>query len=166
MVLLLSWCMPVLNIPYFSFLLCRDSKSDGTWHNCPSYSTAVKNECYFDTNHTSIWLHYAIQLRSQTNDVYDEMFFTVEEIGRSREQIIFGSIWTKEGVCSHLVAAFKTQCLWNSLATVELTKLKNKQKKNCNASNNNITRVKIRSVYAWDLHWYRMQWPTLIVTVV
>uniref|UniRef100_W5UIC1 Growth hormone receptor n=1 Tax=Ictalurus punctatus TaxID=7998 RepID=W5UIC1_ICTPU len=62
------------------FYSLKDSKSDGTWHNCPSYSTAVKNECYFDTNHTSIWLHYAIQLRSQTNDVYDEMFFTVEEI--------------------------------------------------------------------------------------
>ncbi|MCI4386709.1 hypothetical protein PGIGA_G00065610 [Pangasianodon gigas] len=62
------------------FYMLKESKSDGKWHECPSYSTAVEDECYFDANHTIIWLHYAIQLRSRTNDVYDEMFFSVEEI--------------------------------------------------------------------------------------
>ncbi|XP_060791910.1 growth hormone receptor b isoform X2 [Neoarius graeffei] len=61
-------------------LFYKESKSDGKWLECPSYSAAIENECYFDANHTSIWLQYAIQLRSQTSDVYDEMFFSVEEI--------------------------------------------------------------------------------------
>ncbi|KAF5903735.1 growth hormone receptor, partial [Clarias magur] len=58
----------------------RESKSDNKWHECPSYSTTVENECFFDANHTNIWLQYAIQLRSWDNDVYDEMFFSVEDI--------------------------------------------------------------------------------------
>ncbi|TSX03290.1 Growth hormone receptor [Bagarius yarrelli] len=62
------------------FYMLKESKNDGKWQECPSYSTTKENECYFDANHTIIWSHYFIQLRSKTNDVYDEMFFTVEEI--------------------------------------------------------------------------------------
>ncbi|XP_053334296.1 growth hormone receptor b [Clarias gariepinus] len=62
------------------FYMLKDPKSDNKWHECPRYSTTVENECFFDANHTIIWLQYAIQLRSRNNDVYDEMFFSVEEI--------------------------------------------------------------------------------------
>ncbi|KAL6469911.1 hypothetical protein MHYP_G00210300 [Metynnis hypsauchen] len=64
------------------YMLEKDSKKDeGKWRECPSYSTTVENECYFDVGHTFIWYTYAIQLRSRTQDVvYDEMFFNVEDI--------------------------------------------------------------------------------------
>ncbi|XP_058271794.1 growth hormone receptor b isoform X1 [Hemibagrus wyckioides] len=60
--------------------MLKEKKNDGKWQECPSYSTTVENECYFDANHTSIWSRYFIQLRSRNNIVYDEMFFSVEDI--------------------------------------------------------------------------------------
>ncbi|XP_060746367.1 growth hormone receptor b [Tachysurus vachellii] len=62
------------------FYMLKEPKSDGKWQECPNYSTTVENECYFDAKHTVIWSHYFIQLRSRTNIVYDEMFFSVEAI--------------------------------------------------------------------------------------
>nr|AAY86768.1 growth hormone receptor II [Silurus meridionalis] len=62
------------------FYMHKETKNDCKWQECPSYSSAVENECYFDANHTAVWFQYAIQLRSRTNDVYDEMYFSLEEI--------------------------------------------------------------------------------------
>ncbi|XP_026868215.2 growth hormone receptor b isoform X1 [Electrophorus electricus] len=64
------------------YLLKIDSKKgEGEWKECPSYSITRQNECFFNASHTFIWSYYTIQLRSRTQDfVYDEMFFSVEEI--------------------------------------------------------------------------------------
>ncbi|XP_026868216.2 growth hormone receptor b isoform X2 [Electrophorus electricus] len=79
------------------YLLKIDSKKgEGEWKECPSYSITRQNECFFNASHTFIWSYYTIQLRSRTQDfVYDEMFFSVEEI-ESRMPLtalfIFGAV--------------------------------------------------------------------------
>ncbi|XP_066501271.1 growth hormone receptor b [Hoplias malabaricus] len=64
------------------YMLEKDSKkSEGKWSECPIYSNTTQNECFFDESHTVIWYSYAIQLLSGSQDVvYDEMFFSVEDI--------------------------------------------------------------------------------------
>ncbi|RVE68070.1 hypothetical protein OJAV_G00088010 [Oryzias javanicus] len=53
------------------------------WKECPEYNH-LNRECFFDANHTSVWLPYCVQLRSQNNITYfnEEDCFTVENIVR------------------------------------------------------------------------------------
>uniref|UniRef100_A0A3B4TPD0 Growth hormone receptor a n=1 Tax=Seriola dumerili TaxID=41447 RepID=A0A3B4TPD0_SERDU len=53
------------------------------WKECPEYIHS-KRECYFDVNHTSIWIPYCMQLRGQNNITFfsDDDCFTVENIVR------------------------------------------------------------------------------------
>uniref|UniRef100_A0A3P9HRD4 Growth hormone receptor a n=1 Tax=Oryzias latipes TaxID=8090 RepID=A0A3P9HRD4_ORYLA len=53
------------------------------WKECPEYNH-LNRECFFDANHTSVWLPYCVQLRSQNNVTYfnEEDCFTVENIVR------------------------------------------------------------------------------------
>lgn len=56
-------------------------KNRDVWRECPDYSTAGENHCYFNSTYTSIWIPYCVQLRSQIQDiVYHQMCFTVDEI--------------------------------------------------------------------------------------
>ncbi|KAM9794903.1 growth hormone receptor b [Syngnathus typhle] len=50
------------------------------WSECPHYSTERFNECFFNENHTSVWIDYTIQLRSRDQTIYDEKHFNVENI--------------------------------------------------------------------------------------
>lgn len=64
---------PTLLFPSFS--------SSTEWKECPEYIFSNR-ECFFDVHHTSIWIPYCVQLRSQDNTTYfDENCFTVENIG-------------------------------------------------------------------------------------
>ncbi|XP_061590498.1 growth hormone receptor-like [Cololabis saira] len=57
------------------------SASPQDWHECPHYSSERPNECFFDENHTSIWIYYSVQLRSRDQAVlYDELLFNVQDI--------------------------------------------------------------------------------------
>lgn len=53
------------------------------WKECPEYVHSNR-ECYFDGKHTSIWIPYCMQLRSQNNVTYynEDDCFTVENIVR------------------------------------------------------------------------------------
>ncbi|KAM4616135.1 growth hormone receptor a [Polymixia lowei] len=53
------------------------------WKECPEYIHS-KKECFFDMNHTSIWVPYCVQLRTQDNITYynEDDCFTVENIVR------------------------------------------------------------------------------------
>lgn len=52
------------------------------WKECPEYVHSNR-ECFFDANHTSIWIPYCIQLRSQNITYFNEDdCFTVENIVR------------------------------------------------------------------------------------
>ncbi|KAM6931195.1 growth hormone receptor a [Xenentodon cancila] len=53
------------------------------WKECPEYIDANR-ECFFDANHTSVWVPYCVQLRSQNNITYfsEDDCFTVENIVR------------------------------------------------------------------------------------
>lgn len=56
--------------------------SSTEWKECPEYIFSNR-ECFFDVHHTSIWIPYCVQLRSQDNTTYfDENCFTVENIVR------------------------------------------------------------------------------------
>ncbi|XP_062868100.1 growth hormone receptor b [Trichomycterus rosablanca] len=60
---------------------CSSSKNRfSEWQECPTYSSAVENECYFNKSHTCVWYSYVIQLRSRTDEVYGQKTFSVEEI--------------------------------------------------------------------------------------
>ncbi|XP_072538703.1 growth hormone receptor a [Salminus brasiliensis] len=51
------------------------------WQECPEYSAAVENECYFNKTFTQIWTSYCVQLRATAHNItYDEYCFTVENI--------------------------------------------------------------------------------------
>ncbi|XP_041825317.1 growth hormone receptor b [Melanotaenia boesemani] len=53
----------------------------GIWSECPHYSTERSNECFFNENHTTVWVNYRIQLRSRDQAVvYDEIGFEVQDI--------------------------------------------------------------------------------------
>ncbi|XP_019958281.2 growth hormone receptor a [Paralichthys olivaceus] len=52
------------------------------WKECPHYNYSNR-ECFFDVNHTSIWIPYCMQLRSQnTTFINEDDCFTVENIVR------------------------------------------------------------------------------------
>lgn len=49
---------------------------------CPQYIYSNR-ECYFDSNHTKIWVPYCIELRSQNaTHQYETGCFRVEDIGQ------------------------------------------------------------------------------------
>ncbi|XP_068461006.1 growth hormone receptor a [Clinocottus analis] len=62
------------------FYIRKDSPTS-EWKECPEYVHSNR-ECFFDANHTFIWIPYCMQLRSQNNITYynDEDCFTVENI--------------------------------------------------------------------------------------
>ncbi|KAM7391430.1 hypothetical protein PAMP_022119 [Pampus punctatissimus] len=64
------------------FYLKKDSPTS-EWKECPEYIFSNR-ECFFDVHHTSIWISYCMQLRSQNNVTYfhDDDCFTVENIVR------------------------------------------------------------------------------------
>ncbi|KAF7200510.1 growth hormone receptor a isoform X3 [Nothobranchius furzeri] len=64
------------------FYLKRNSPSS-EWKECPEYSH-LNRECFFDANHTSIWIPYCLQLRGQNNITYfnEDDCFSVENIVR------------------------------------------------------------------------------------
>ncbi|KAM8866009.1 growth hormone receptor a isoform 1-T1 [Synchiropus picturatus] len=67
-----------LKVYYFK----KDSSSSIEWKECPDYSP-TQRECYFDSNHTSIWVPYCLQLRGQNVTYFNEEdCFTVENIVR------------------------------------------------------------------------------------
>jgi len=80
----------ITNFPH----VCRDSKNERKWRECPSYSS-LRNECYFNSSNTVIWYTYVIQLRSRSLDVvYDEISFNVEDIGKACFQV-YNPLWQK-----------------------------------------------------------------------
>uniref|UniRef100_A0A8C2ZQT7 Growth hormone receptor a n=1 Tax=Cyclopterus lumpus TaxID=8103 RepID=A0A8C2ZQT7_CYCLU len=64
------------------FYIKKDSPAS-EWKECPEYVHS-NQECFFDNAHTSIWIPYCMQLRSQNNITYynEEDCFTVENIVR------------------------------------------------------------------------------------
>lgn len=62
---------------------CRSPHlSPQEWSECPHYSIDQPNECFFNENHTSVWISYSAQLRSRDQDIlYDEYHFYVQDIG-------------------------------------------------------------------------------------
>ncbi|KAM3610246.1 uncharacterized protein V6R79_001254 [Siganus canaliculatus] len=60
----------------------RKESATSEWKECPHYIHSNR-ECYFDVNHTSVWIPYCMQLRSQ-NAIYfnEDDCFTVENIVR------------------------------------------------------------------------------------
>lgn len=64
------------------FYLKKDSPTS-EWKECPEYIHSNR-ECFFDVNHTSVWIPYCMQLRSQNNVTYfnEDDCFTVENIVR------------------------------------------------------------------------------------
>ncbi|XP_056274190.1 growth hormone receptor a isoform X2 [Pseudoliparis swirei] len=64
------------------FYIKKDSPAS-EWKECPEYVHSNR-ECFFDIAHTSIWIPYCMQLRSQNNITYynEEDCFTVENIVR------------------------------------------------------------------------------------
>ncbi|XP_040897712.1 growth hormone receptor a isoform X2 [Toxotes jaculatrix] len=64
------------------FYLKKDSPTS-EWKECPEYNHS-KRECFFDVNHTSVWIPYCMQLRSQNNVIFfnEDDCFTVENIVR------------------------------------------------------------------------------------
>ncbi|XP_076587190.1 growth hormone receptor a isoform X1 [Chaetodon auriga] len=64
------------------FYLKKDSPTS-EWKECPEYIHSNR-ECFFDVNHTSVWIPYCMQLRGQNNVTYfnEDDCFTVENIVR------------------------------------------------------------------------------------
>nr|AGZ80756.1 growth hormone receptor 1 [Lateolabrax japonicus] len=63
------------------FYLKKDSPTS-EWKECPEYIHSNR-ECFFDVNHTSVWIPYCMQLRSQNITYFNEDdCFTVENIVR------------------------------------------------------------------------------------
>lgn len=64
------------------FYLKKDSPTR-EWKECPEYIHSNR-ECFFDVNHTSVWVPYCMQLRGQNNVTYfnEDDCFTVENIVR------------------------------------------------------------------------------------
>ncbi|KAF1389295.1 hypothetical protein PFLUV_G00071950 [Perca fluviatilis] len=62
------------------------------WMECPEYIYSNR-ECFFDVNHTSVWVPYCLQLRSQNRTFFNEDdCFTVENIVRPDPPV--SSNWT------------------------------------------------------------------------
>ncbi|XP_054466149.1 growth hormone receptor a [Anoplopoma fimbria] len=64
------------------FYIKKDSPTS-EWKECPEYVHSNRM-CFFDVTHTSVWIAYCMQLRSQENITYfnEEDCFTVENIVR------------------------------------------------------------------------------------
>ncbi|XP_034548774.1 growth hormone receptor a [Notolabrus celidotus] len=63
------------------FYLKKDSPTS-EWKECPEYIHSNR-ECFFDINHTSVWIPYCMQLRSHNTTYFNEDdCFTVENIVR------------------------------------------------------------------------------------
>ncbi|XP_061887589.1 growth hormone receptor b [Entelurus aequoreus] len=57
------------------------NKTPKEWSECPHYSSKKLNECFFNENHTVIWIYYNIQLRSKDQTIlFDEKHFCVQDI--------------------------------------------------------------------------------------
>ncbi|XP_041855230.1 growth hormone receptor a [Melanotaenia boesemani] len=65
------------------FYLKKERISPSEWKECPEYNHSNR-ECFFDANHTMIWVPYCMQLRSENNITYfnEDDCFTVENIVR------------------------------------------------------------------------------------
>lgn len=61
----------------------KKEKFTSKWNECPEYNYSTR-ECIFDQEHTSVWVIYCVQLRSQDNVTYfnENDCFTVEDIVR------------------------------------------------------------------------------------
>uniref|UniRef100_A0AAQ5XLB3 Growth hormone receptor n=1 Tax=Amphiprion ocellaris TaxID=80972 RepID=A0AAQ5XLB3_AMPOC len=63
------------------FYLKKDSPTS-EWKECPEYIHSNR-ECFFDVNHTSVWIPYCMQLRGENVTYFNEDdCFTVENIVR------------------------------------------------------------------------------------
>ncbi|XP_010890756.3 growth hormone receptor a [Esox lucius] len=59
----------------------KKNDSPNEWRECPDYPSSVKNECFFDKNHTVIWTTYCVRLTSvRQNITYDELCFELQDI--------------------------------------------------------------------------------------
>lgn len=73
------------------FYLKKDPK-DSEWKECPHYIYSNR-ECFFDANHTAIWVTYCLQLRSHNVTYFNEDdCFTVENIVRPDSPVALN--WT------------------------------------------------------------------------
>ncbi|CAL8251077.1 unnamed protein product [Boreogadus saida] len=72
-------------------------KKNSPWKECPEYIHSNK-ECFFDSNHTTIWTSCCVQLRSHDNVTYfnTEHCFSVENIVRPDPPVAVN--WTLLGV--------------------------------------------------------------------
>ncbi|XP_068614095.1 growth hormone receptor-like [Brachionichthys hirsutus] len=64
------------------FFLKKDSPTS-KWRECPEYIHS-RRECFFDVNHTSVWVTYCMQLRGRNNVTYfgEDDCFRLENIVR------------------------------------------------------------------------------------
>lgn len=71
-----------------SLVVPRFSSPTSEWKECPEYIHSNR-ECFFDVNHTSVWITYCMQLRSQNITFFNEGdCFTVENIGEWRTIVV------------------------------------------------------------------------------
>lgn len=84
--------------PLFVFVLFFSPK-DSEWKECPHYIYSNR-ECFFDANHTAIWVTYCLQLRSHNVTYFNEDdCFTVENIGE-----------LPIGVCDMMILCYDMNC--------------------------------------------------------
>lgn len=80
-----------INLSFAALLLLVSFRSKTEWLSgeCPEYIHSNR-ECYFDANHTQVWIAYCMELRSQNATyLYDEKCFTVENIGQCLSGFVF-----------------------------------------------------------------------------
>lgn len=76
------WFPPLLSPLSLPSLPPSSSSPTSQWKECPEYIHSNR-ECFFDVNHTSIWIPYCLQLRGQNITYFStDDCFTVENIGQ------------------------------------------------------------------------------------